>query len=133
MAKSLIKIPGREVVKAQPIEKFVRLPKTVKKGLAFPKAFKALVITDKANTPKYFVFDAASLWDLVCVFDENFERFAPSKAYVNHNPFGWMIDALEAHFPLNSQFVRRLKKGIQRAGKLGLVPFSRIKRQLDLN
>src|SRR3989338_84462 len=71
-AKSLIKLPTKEVVKLQTLDKLAAVPKELR--LAFPKEFKAAVVTDKKGSPRYFVFDTYSLWDLLCAFDEKFEE-----------------------------------------------------------
>lgn len=131
--KSLIKLPAKEPVKLESLNKFVEIPKEIKsKGLAFPKDFKAGVFLDKHGVPKYFLFDSRSLWDLFCVFDEKFEKSVSDKEYVFHNPFGWLIDSIEEHLPLNPKFVAKLKKSIEEAKRFGYVPFEKIKRELGL-
>ncbi len=120
-------------VKLELLPKFVKIPEELKKkGLAFPKKFKAAVVIDKGGVPRYFLFDTYSLGDLLCSFDEKFEEHAPDKEYVYHNPVGWLIDAIEEHLPINPKLVARLKKGIEEAKRLGLVPFEKIKRELGL-
>ena len=132
-AKSLIKLPTKQRAKLETLEKFAAVPKELKKsGLAFPKEFKAAVVVDKQGSPQYFVFDTYSMWDLLCAFDEKFEEQVSTKEYVFHNPVGWLIDAIEAHLPLNPRLILKLKKGIEEAKSLGLVPFEKIKRRLGL-
>ena len=130
-AKSLIKLPTKEVVKLQTLDKLAAVPKELR--LAFPKEFKAAVVTDKKGSPRYFVFDTYSLWDLLCAFDEKFEEEVSTKEYVLHNPVGWLIDAIEKHLPINPKLILRLKRGIEEAKKLGLVPFEKIKQELGLS
>ncbi len=131
---SLIPIPRKEKVKLEALEKWVPIPKVLKKnGLAFPKKFKAAVVIDSKNSPRLLVFDVKSFWDLICAFDEKFEKAATTEAYVCENPFGWLIDALESRFPLNPQLAAKLKRSIREAEKLGRVPFGQIKKKLDLN
>ena len=131
-SNSLIKISPREEVRLRPLGKVAPMPKGVKSRLAFPKKFKAGVLVDKHRVPRYFIFDAHSLWDLFCVFDEIYEKIASHKDYLHRNPFGWMIDSVEVFLPLNPRFVRTIKKRIQSAERLGTVPFSKIKRRLGL-
>lgn len=132
-SKTLVKLPAKSPVKLESLEKFAILPKELKKsGLAFPKDFKAAVVTDKNGSPKYFVFDTYSMWDMLCAFDEKFEETASSKEYVFHNPVGWLIDAIESHLPINPALVLKLKKGIEEAKKYGLVPFEKIKHKFGM-
>ena len=130
--KLLIKLPTNGLVKLEALEKFAALPKETKAELASSKDFKAAVVTDKKGAPRYFIFDTYSLWDMLCVFDTKLEENASSREYVFHNPVGWLIDAIESHLPINPKLALRLKKGIEEAKKLGLVPFKKIKRELGL-
>ncbi|MEW5759116.1 MAG: hypothetical protein AB1755_06625 [Candidatus Omnitrophota bacterium] len=132
-SKSIIKLPAKEMVKLEALEKFVEAPKELKKfGLAYPKDFKGAVIKDRNGAPKYFVFDTYSLWDFLCAIDTKLEAQVSSKEYVFHNPVGWLIDAIEECLPLNPKLITKLKKGIDEAKKLGLVPFDKIKHKLGL-
>lgn len=130
--KSLVKKSAKGLMKVEALDKFKELPPEFKKALCSPKEFKAVVATDKNGSPKYFIFDTYSLWDMLCAFDEKFEETASSKEYVFHNPFGWLIDAIEAHLPINPSLSLKLKKGIEEAQKLGLVPFEKIKHKLGI-
>jgi len=131
--KSLVKLSAKEVIRMQALEKFAGNSLNIKTiGLASAKDFKAAAIIDKKGVPKYFVFDTYSLWDLLCTFDAKFEETAPPKEYVYHNPVGWLIDAIETHLPINPALAARLKKGIEEAKRLGLVPFEKIKHELGL-
>ena len=131
-AKSLVKLSGKHAVRMAPLKRFVPLPRAVKASLAFPKDFKAGVVMDSRGTPRYFVFDVQSFWDLLCAVDTAWEANVSDKAYVFHNPVGWLIDAIETHLPLNPKVVAKLKKGLDEAKRLGVVPFEKIKRQLGL-
>ena len=132
-SKSLIKLSAKGPVKLEVLEKFATIPKELKKsGSLSAKNFKAAVVVDKNGAPKYFIFDTCSLWDLLCTIDTKFEEGVSSKEYVFHNPVGWLIDVIEEHLPINPQLVVKLKKGIEEAKKLGLVPFEKIKRELGL-
>ena len=132
-SNSLEKFPTRERMRLEPLEKFAMIPKDLKKsGLASPKDFKAAVMMDKNNVPRYFVFDVYSLWNLLCAFDERFEESVPTRVYVRANPFGWLVDAIEAFLPLNPILAAKLKKGISQAEKRGFVPFEEILRKLGL-
>ncbi|OGW99302.1 MAG: hypothetical protein A2Y00_01675 [Omnitrophica WOR_2 bacterium GWF2_43_52] len=135
-AKSLSKVSiGKNLVKLEKLTKFstVSAKELKNAGLASPKDFKAGVITDKGGSPKYFIFDTYSLWDMLCAFDAKFEENAPAKEYVYRNPVGWLIDAIETHLPVNPKLALKLKKGIDEARKLGLVPFEKIKHELGLS
>ena len=132
-SKSLAKRTMRELVKLEALEKFAKIPGELKKSGINPKDFKAGVVINKNGSPKYFIFDTYSLWNMLCVSDAKFEETAPSKEYVFHNPIGWLIDAIEAHLPINPELASRLKKGIEEAKKLGLVPFEKIKHELGLS
>ncbi len=133
-SKSLVKLSAKQLVKLEALEKFAAIPKELKKpGLIPSKNFKSAVIVDKKGSPKYFVFDTYSLWDLLCTVDTKFEENVSSKEYVFNNPVGWLIDAIEPHLPVNPKLILRLKKGIDEAKKLGLVPFEKIKHELDLS
>ena len=132
---SLIKLSGKEFLKITPLNKFEAIPKELKdkkKGLAFPKEFTAAVLTDKKGSPIGFVFDTYSFWDLLCVVDERFEKTASNEEYFNNNPVGWLIDAIEAHLPLNPKLTAKLKKNIEEAKTSGLIPLSEIKHKLGL-
>ena len=132
--RSLIPISAKEKVKLEALQKFVPIPRGLKRnGLAFPKKFKAAVVIDSKNSPQLLVFDAKSFWDLICVFDERFERSASTEEYVRQNPFGWLIDALESRFPPNRKLAEKLRRGFREAERLGRVSFRRIKEKLDLN
>jgi hypothetical protein len=132
-SKSVMRLPAKEMVKLEALKEFVSSSREFKKlGLGSLNDFKAAVVVDKKGSPKYFVFDTYSLWDLLCAFDVKFEENAPSKEYVFHNPVGWLIDAIETHLPINPELAVRLKKGIEEARKLGLVPFEKIKQGLGL-
>ena len=131
-AKSLLKISGKAPVRVISLPKFAALPASVKASLAFPKAFKAGVVVDKDGSPRYFVFDSRSLWDVLCAVDTTLEAQVSDEAYVRHNPIGWLIDAIEAHLPLNPKVVAKLKRGLDEARRLGVVPLEKIKRQLGL-
>ena len=131
-AKSLLKISGKAPVRVIPLPKFAALPASVKASLAFPKDFKAGVVVDKDGSPRYFVFDVPSFWDLLCAVDTAWEANVSDKAYVFHNPVGWLIDAIEGHLPLNPKVVAKLKRGLDEARRLGVVPLEKIKRQLGL-
>ena len=131
-SKSLVKLPAKEPVKLVSLKKFAALPKELKKEMS-SKEFNAAVVVNKSGSPKYFVFDTYSLWDMLCAFDTKFEETVPSKEYVFHNPVGWLIDAIETRLPINPKLVLRLKKGIAEAKKLGLVPFEKIKHELGLS
>ncbi len=133
MSRSLAKRSNRESVKLEALGKLVKMPKELTRGLAFPKEFKAGVIVDRENAPRYFVFDASSLWDMFCAFDERFEKTASTEEYVHHNPFGWLVDAIESILPLNPKLVVKLKRGIAQAEKLGFVPFRKIMRRFGLS
>jgi hypothetical protein len=131
--RPLMKLANKEPVKLEPLGRFAKLPKELRnEGLAFPGKFKAAVVRGKDNSPRYFVFDTRSFWDLLCAFDSVFERFAPAEAYASRNPFGWLIDAIESCLPLKPSLVRKLKKSMAEAQKLGSVPFETIKRKLGL-
>ena len=130
--KSLVKLSGREPVKLETLEKFAACPKELKSSLA-AKDFKAGVVLDKNGSPKYFIFDTCSLWDMLCAFDAKFEENVSAEEYVFHNPVGWLIDAIETHLPINPKLVLRLKKGIEESKKLGFVPFEKIKHELGLS
>ena len=135
-AKSLSKVSiGKNLVKLEKLTKFstVSAKELKNAGLASPKDFKAGVITDKGGSPKYFIFDTYSLWDMLCAFDAKFEENAPAKEYVYRNPVGWLIYAIETHLPVNPKLALKLKKGIDEARKLGLVPFEKIKHELGLS
>ena len=134
--KSLPRVPlGKNLVKLEKLTKFsaVSAKELKNSGLSSPKNFKAGVITDKGGSPKYFIFDTYSFWDMLCTFDAKFEENAPAKEYVHHNPVGWLIDAIETHLPVNPKLALKLKKGIVEAQKLGLVPFEKIKHELGLS
>ena len=132
-SNSLLKFPGRDPVKLEPLEKIARVPRTIKKsGLAFPKNFKAAVVLGPNKEPGYVIFDIRSLWDLLCVFDETYEKHVSTKAYATKNPFGWLIDALESHLPINPKMIRKLKRSLREAEKLGWIPFERLKSKLGL-
>lgn len=132
-ALSPLNLPDKELVRIESIGKFTPLPKKLKKlGLAFPKDFKAAVVTDKKGSPRYFVFDTYSFWDLLCASDERFEETAPAKEYINKNTVGWLIDAIEAHLPLNPKLAARLKKNIEEARRSGLIPLKEVKLKLGL-
>lgn len=128
--KSLVKLSVKEPVKVETLEKLVSIPKELKLEL---KDFKAAVVVGKNGSPKYFVFDTYSLWDLLCAVDTKFEETVSTKEYVLHNPVGWLIDAIEEHLPINPKLALKLKKGIDEAKKLGLVPFEKIKHKLGLS
>lgn len=125
----------KKFVKLEKLTKFsaVSAKELKKYGLSSPKDFKAGVITDKGGSPKYFIFDTYSLWDMLCAFDAKFEENATAKEYVHHNPVGWLIDAIETRLPVNPKLALKLKKGIAEAQKLGLVPFEKIKHELGLS
>jgi len=111
----------------------LKSPKALKaSGLAFAKDFKAAVVIDQAGSPRYFVFDTYSLWDILCAADEKLEARLPTREYVLRNPIGWLIDAIEAHLPLNPKLIARLKKGVEEAHRVGVVPFERIKQAFGL-
>ena len=127
-----LKLLAKETFKLQALEKLVPIPKTFKKGLAFPKDFRAAVIMDSKKELRYFVFDVKSFWDMLCVFDEAFEKTASTEEYFDQNPMGWLIDAIEKHLPLNPKFIHDLKRSIKEAEKLGTVPFEKIKEKLGI-
>lgn len=130
-SKKLLKYSPKAPIKVVTLRAFARVPRSLKAaGFAHPKRFKAAVVVDKAGTPRYFVFDTYSLWDLLCAADEKLERRLPAREYVFHNPVGWLIDAIEAHLPLNPALVARLKKGVEEANRTGVVPFERVKQVL---
>lgn len=131
-SKSLMKFAVKEPVKLVSMKKFVSLPEELKKEMS-SKKFNAAVVVNKSGSPKYFIFDTYSLWDMLCAFDTKFEEAVSSKEYVFHNPVGWLIDAIETHLPVNPKLVLRLKKGIAEAKKLGLVSFEKIKHELGLS
>ncbi len=127
--KNVVKLSAKELVKLEGIVP----PKDLKSlGLASPKDFKVAALSSKDGVSKYFVFDAASLWDLLCAMDEKYEEKATPKEYITQNPVGWLIDAIESKMPLNPKMVARLKKGIEEAKKSGFVPFEKIKLKLGL-
>ena len=127
--KSIVKLSPKELIKLEGIE----IPKNLRAlGFDSPKEFKAAVLSGKDGTAKYFVFDACSLWDLLCAADEKIEKRATAKEYITQNPVGWLIDAIEVKLPVNPKLVQRLKKGLQEAEKSGLVPFEKIKGKLGL-
>jgi len=132
-SKSLVKLTVKEPVRVERLTRFASLPKGVKAALARPKDFKAAVVVDKDGSPRYFVFDTYSLWDFLCAVDEAFEERTSANEYVLHNPVGWLVDAIEAHLPLHPTLVRRLKKGVEEATKLGVVPLERIEEELGLS
>lgn len=125
----------KNLVKLEKLTKFsaVSAKELKNSGLPSPKDFKAGVITDKDGSPKYFIFDTYSLWDMLCAFDTKFEENAPAKEYIHHNPVGWLIDAIETRLPVNPKLALKLKKGFAEAQKLGLVPFEKIKNELGLS
>ena len=132
--KSLGKISPKAPVKVEPLTHFAELPPSLKTaGLAFPKEFQAAVVMDRGGTPRYFVFDTPSLWDLLCAADEAFEKAADAKTYVSRNPVGWLIDAIEAHLPLNPRLVAKLKRGLKEATTRGLVSFEKVMGELGLS
>lgn len=132
-SKALAKLSGKTPVKVMALKTFADVPKDLKgAGLAFANDFKAAVVIDKAGAPQYFVFDTYSLWDVLCAADEKLEARLPAREYVLRNPIGWLIDAIEAHLPLNPKLITRLKKGIEEAGRVGVVPFERVKQALGL-
>ena len=131
--KNVVHLSAKELVKLENLEKFALFPKNMKAlGFASPKEFRAAVLSGKDGVPKYFVFDTYSLWDLLCVVDEKYEKRATAKEYVTQNPVGWLIDAIEAKLPVNPKLAARLKRGIQEAQVSGLVPFEKIKAKLRL-
>jgi hypothetical protein len=130
--KALVKLSAKEPVKLELMERFAALPNELKKEISH-KNFKAGVVVDKKGSPKYFVFDTYSFWDLLCAFDTKFEESVSAKEYVFHNPVGWLIDAIETHLPLNPKLVSKLKRGILEAKKLGLVSFEKIKHELEIS
>lgn len=132
-SKSVVKLTPQQLVKLESLKEFTTVPKELKKAGLNIKDFKAGVVVDKNGSPKYFVFDTYSLWDLLCVIDEKLEEEVSSEKYVFHNPVGWLIDAIEAHLPINPKLALKLKKGIEEAKKLGLVPFAKIKHELGLS
>lgn len=129
---SLVKLSAKEPVKLEALEKFASIPKELMKAGIKPSDFKAAVVVDKKDSPKYFIFDTYSLWDLLCAFDVKLEEQVSAKEYVFHNPVGWLIDAIETRLPINPKLILKLKKGIEEAKKLGLVPFEKIKHKLGL-
>ncbi len=132
-SKSLLKLSTREPVKLEALEKFIKIPKNLRKPGLIAKDFKAGVVVDKNGSPKYFIFDTYSLWDLLCTADIKLEENVSSKEYISHNPVGWLIDAIEERLPINPKLVLKLKKGIEEAKRLGLVPFEKIKHELGLS
>ena len=132
-SKALVKSSGKAPVKVVALKSFADVPKDLKRaGLAHANEFKAAVVIDTAGSPQYFVFDTYSLWDVLCAADEKLEARLPAREYVLRNPVGWLIDAIEAHLPLNPKLIARLKKGIEEANRLGIVPFERIKQVFGL-
>ena len=133
-SKALIKMSGKAPVKVVALKAWTGVhPKDLKRaGLAHAKDFKAAVVVDHAGSPRYFVFDTYSLWDVLCAADERLEARLPAREYVLRNPVGWLIDAIEAHLPLNPKLVARLKKGVVEAGRTGVVPFERVMRAVGL-
>ena len=132
-SKALVKLSGKTPVKVVALKTFADVPKDLKRaGLAHANEFRAAVVIDKAGSPRYFVFDTYSLWDVLCAADEKLEARLPAREYVLRNPVGWLIDAIEARLPLNPKLIARLKKGIEEANRLGIVPFERIKQAFGL-
>ena len=131
--KSSVKLPMKQAVKLQALEKFAAIPAEFRKSGLISKDFKAGVVINKNGSPEYFIFDTSSLWDLLCAADAKFEENVSAEEYVFHNPLGWLIDAIEARLPVNPKLASRLKKGIEEAEKLGLVPFEKIKHELGLS
>ena len=131
---SVIKLPAKTPVKLESLEKFMAMAaQDLKKlGLVSPKDFGAGVLVDEKGSPRGFVFDTYSLWDLLCAMDEKYEESASAKKYVFKNPVGWLIDAIEAHLPINPKLAQKLKKGIEEAEKLGYIPFEKMQRELGL-
>ena len=128
---SNLKISPKEVLRVESMGKFAIVPKDLKKkGFAFPKNFKALVLKSQNGSPKYFVFDTQSLWDMLCAADEKFEEKASPEEYWYSNPVGWLVDEIESRLPVNPKLTERLKKNLREAEKLGLVPFLTIKEKL---
>ena len=70
-SKSLVKLSAKGPVKLEALEKFAALPKELKKSVG-AKEFKAGVVVDAQGSPKYFIFDTYSLWDLLCAVDAKF-------------------------------------------------------------
>lgn len=131
---SLVKLAAKDLVKIQELKEFAAVPKNLKaSGLVFPKDFKAAVMLDKKGSPKYFVFDTYSLWDLLCAADAGLEESVSDEAYVHKNPVGWLIDAIEKHLPLNPKLITRLKKGIEEARQTGLIPLEKAVKKLGLS
>ena len=124
------KASANELVKIESLSKFCPLPKELKNNLAWPKKFKAGALFNKTDTPKYFVFDRHSLWDMLCVIDAKLEENVSTEEYADHNPVGDLIDAIENTLPLNPKFIAKLKKGVQEAEKHGTIPFEAIKKKL---
>ena len=133
-AKSLVHVSGKTPVRVEPLTRFAPVPKALKRsGVVFPKDFKAGVVMDARGAPRYFVFDTASLWDLLCAADAALEAGVSAETYVHHNPIGWLIDAIESHMPLNPKLVAKLKKGLKEVQQLGVVPFEKVKAGLGLS
>ena len=119
-------------MRVEGLSRFAAVPKPIKALLAHPRNFKGAVVADTRGSPRYFVFDTYSLWDLLCAIDTAFEERVSDKAYVFENPVGWLIDAIEAHLPLNPGVVVKLKKGLEEAKRLGTIPFEQVKQRLGL-
>lgn len=131
-AKPLVKPPAREPVRVEALSRFAKLSKSLKSRLAFPKSFKSAVVVDKSGSPRYFVFDTYSLWDLLCAVDTAFEERTPDNVYVFDNPVGGLIDVIESHLPLDPDLVAKLKGGLEEAKSLGTIPFETVERRLGL-
>ena len=57
-SKSLVKLPMKQTVKLEALEKFVTIPEEFKKSGLISKDFKAGVVVDKSGSPRYFIFDS---------------------------------------------------------------------------
>lgn len=105
MPKKVISLPAS--AKLAPFADFAR-----QAGVKF-KDSGSLVISDKDNNPKIFVFDAYSLWDLLCNLDERLEKVLSSKEYIFKNPVGWLIDTIEGQLPARPEVLAEIEEARQ--------------------
>ena len=100
--KKIITLP-----KGAKLQSFVQFAQ--KAGIKF-KDSGSLVISDRDNNPRVFVFDAYSLWDLFCTLDEKLEKVLPAREYIFKNPVGWLIDAIEDQLPPCQEVITEIEE-----------------------
>ena len=104
---------------------------SAKKNKEFFSLSKTSVVIDSEGIPVGFVFGRDAFISFLETIDETFEKKVNDLQKAYDNPAGNLIDLIEERMPVNTKFVKELKKSVEKTEKQDWIPLDEVMRTIN--